>query len=218
MGHLLSKREGEGGIAPHWIVVGDDAFKTKGHIITPFQKKWLSPAQKTFNYFLSKLRSVVERAFGVWKGKWGIFWRPLVVKQANIRKLVEVTCRLHNLCINRRVSCDMKDFVVADDVFWTRTCSDEVRARYARANRPLPLAPVANPVAHFADRATIAQLMHGLETDRAQRVLRSRCMQRIEQLGARRRVGVLPQRCVRVSARYDDDDDALVEQVGNLQE
>jgi hypothetical protein len=217
VGHMLSKREGEGGIAPHWIVVGDDAFKTKGHIVTPYQKKWLSPAQKTFNYFLSKLRAVVERAFGVWKGKWGIFWRPLVVRQENIRKLVEVTCRLHNLCINRKVSCDMKDFVVADDVFWIRTCSDEVRARYLKRNRPLPPAPIANHVAHFADRATIAQLMRGLETERAQRVLRTKCMQRIEALGVPRRVAALPQRCVRVSAQLEDGDEA-VEQVGDVVE
>ena len=105
MGHLLSKSKAEGGIDPKWVILGDDAFKQLPHVMTPFQKQYLSPEHKNFNYCLSKQRCVVECAFGLWKGKWGIFWRPLVVKQRNIRKLVEVTARLHNLCINRCAFC-----------------------------------------------------------------------------------------------------------------
>jgi hypothetical protein len=101
IGHLLSLNKEEGGIDPKWVVVGDDAFKTMPHVMTPYQKQWLSNEQKNFNYCLSKLRSTVECAFGLWKGKWGIFWRPLLVKQSRIPQLVEVTARLHNLCINR---------------------------------------------------------------------------------------------------------------------
>jgi transposase len=103
MGNILSRSKAAGGLDPKWVVVGDDAFKTMPHVMTPYQKTWLTPDQKNFNYELSKLRSVVECAFGVWKGKWGIFWRPLLVNQKNIAKLVEVTARLHNLCINRYV-------------------------------------------------------------------------------------------------------------------
>jgi len=117
MGRLLTKPKGEGGIDNKWVVLGDDAFKAVPHVMTPFQKTWLTPQQKTFNYCLSKLRSTVECAFGLWKGKWGIFWRPLQVNKKNIRKLVEVTARLHNLCINRKVSDNLADFVVADDIF-----------------------------------------------------------------------------------------------------
>ncbi len=105
VGHLLSLSKEEGGIDPKWIVVGDDAFKTLPHVMTPYQKQHASNQQKNFNYCLSKLRSTVECAFGLWKGKWGIFWRPLLVSQHRIPQLVEVTARLHNLCINRCTHC-----------------------------------------------------------------------------------------------------------------
>ncbi len=50
----------------------------------------------------------------------------------------------------------MADFVVADDVFWRRTCSDAVRAKYQRQGRPLPPSPIPVPDVHFADNATVA--------------------------------------------------------------
>ncbi len=103
MGQLLSKPSSQGGIDSKWVVAGDDAFKTLPHVMTPYQKQWPTNEQKNFNYCLSKLRVAVECAFGLWKGKWGIFWRPLLVQQQNIAKLVEVTARLHNLAINRCV-------------------------------------------------------------------------------------------------------------------
>jgi hypothetical protein len=58
-------------LAPHWVVVADDAFKSRGHVLSPFAGHSLLPVQRNFNYYVSKLRSVVERAFAIWKGKWG---------------------------------------------------------------------------------------------------------------------------------------------------
>jgi hypothetical protein len=107
LGHVLSRSKEDGGIDAKWVIVGDDAFKTLPHVMTPYQKQHATNQQKNFNYCLSKLRSCVECAFGLWKGKWGIFWRPLLVSQRRIPQLVEVTARLHNLCINRYASGDV---------------------------------------------------------------------------------------------------------------
>jgi hypothetical protein len=202
MGHLLSLSKEEGGLDPKWVVVGDDAFKTLPHVMTPYQKQWLSNEQKNFNYCLSKLRCTVECAFGLWKGKWGIFWRPLLVKQRRIAELVEVTARLHNLCINRysrisytalvfhssycnfrHVSTDMRDFVVADDVFWQRTCSDAVRAKYERLGRPLPPAPIAIPEVNYADEATVGAFVGDVPTVGGMKSMRYKAMMDIARNG-----------------------------------
>ncbi len=55
MGQLLSKPSPQGGIDSKWVVAGDDAFKTLPHVMTPYQKQWLTNEQKNFNYCLSKL-------------------------------------------------------------------------------------------------------------------------------------------------------------------
>jgi hypothetical protein len=199
LGHLLSLPKAQGGIGTEWVVLGDDAFKALPHVMTPFQKQWLTNEQKNFNYCLSKLRSCVERAFGLWKGKWGIFWRPLRVSQINIPKVVEVTCRLHNLCINRHVSDNLEDFVVADDVFWRRTCSDAVRAKYIRSGRSLPEAPQAQPPVRYADAASINGIIHGVPSAEGMRRLRKEAMNAIAAKGVMRRISRLPPKVHRVA-------------------
>ena len=142
MGQLVA----EGGLDKKWIIVGDDAFVCRGNVITPYVRKQLSAAQRNYNYFLSMLRQVVERAFGLWKWKWGIFWRPLCISEANIKTVIECTCRLHNYCIDAKTSNNLDDFIIHDDLFWTRTCQHGTRAPVA--------APILQPL--YADAATIA--------------------------------------------------------------
>jgi hemin uptake protein HemP len=159
----------------------------------------------------------VECAFGIWKGKWGVLWRPLRVKQCNIPKLVEVTARLHNLCINRNVSNDMNDFVVADDVFWMRTCSEGVRLKYRKQGRPPPPAPHANAEVLYADAETVAAILTDVPTAQGMRLLRKQTAAAIAHHGTIRRMAPLPPRLQRVSAGMIDDDDFAAYQVGDLE-
>jgi len=210
VGHVLSLSKAEGGIDPKWVVAGDDAFKTLPHVMTPFQKKALTHQQRNFNYCLSKQRCVVETAFGLWKGKWGIFWRPLLVQQRNIKKLVEVTARLHNLCINRHVSEDLNDFIVADDFFWQRTCSEQVRQKYQRSGRPLPPQPSARQEVDFADATSVrAMTQSATNSTTTMQRLRRDAMNAIEARGTIRRIARLPPACLRVSADLDDDTEVV---------
>ncbi len=210
MGYKLTLPKSRGGIDPKWIVVGDDAFKGLPHVMTPFQKTWLTNEQKNFNYCLSKLRSTVECAFGLWKGKWGIFWRPLRVQQKNIAKLVQVTCRLHNLCINRHVSDNLADFVVADDIFWQRTCSDAVRQKYAKRGRLPPVAPAANANVAYADAASVSEAFHVVPTAQGMRQLRRIVMQGIARSGKMRSIPRLPPKCPRLRSVSGTDQVAQV--------
>ena len=145
--------------------------------MSPFAGHTLTPPQRNFNYHVSLLRCIVERAFALWKGKWGIFWRPLRVAQTNIKHVVEVTARLHNFCIDRNCSTNPDDYAVYDDIFWTRTSSKKKNPTRYRAPPP----PYTSVV--FPDEETIAAFFETNTQDRAQRILRSSIMHYMEQQG-----------------------------------
>jgi hypothetical protein len=98
--------------------VADDAFVTRGHILTPYVGHSLTPHEDAFNYYLSLQRQVVERAFGMWKRKFGIFWRTLFVSERHVKLIIEVTARLHNFCIDKNVSPLIDDYIAHDAKYW----------------------------------------------------------------------------------------------------
>ena len=146
----------------------------------------MSARQNAFNFYVSTLRQVVERAFHLWKAKWGIFWRPLQMNDRNIKCVVECTARLHNFCIDRAVSSNAQDFVVHDDVFWQRT--------YARAtrNKRRRVCAAAQPYPDvvYADAATIAAMLGNQQNERSKRLIRAMIMNRLEAQGFARPVVV----------------------------
>ena len=126
---------------PKYNAVGDDAFVTRGHIITPYSGNSPTPQEDAFNYYLSLQRQVVERAFGIWKRKWGIFWRTLCVSEPHVKLIIAVTCHLHNFCIDRNVSPNIDDYIVHDDAFWQQV--KPVHIRHPRVRQPVvPTEPV----------------------------------------------------------------------------
>jgi hypothetical protein len=136
--------------------VGDDAFTCQGNIITPFAKHTLIARQRNYNYFCSLLRQVVECAFGRWKNRWGILWRPLLVDCTNITRVIEVTARLHNFCIDQNCSPQGPFIPPLEDLWWQRTASPKATA--AGKARPAPVA-VMEPV--YADADTVRALCGG---------------------------------------------------------
>ena len=120
--------------------IGDDAFVTRGHILTPYVGHSLTPQEDAFNYYLSLQRQVVERAFGLWKRKWGIYWRTLFVCEPHVKLIIEVTARLHNFCIDRNVSPDIDDYIVHNPKYWA---SVKPAALKHHRIRPLVDAPEA---------------------------------------------------------------------------
>lgn len=117
--------------------VADDAFTTRGHILTPYVGHSLTPQEDAFNYYLSLQRQVVERAFGIWKRKWGIFWQTLCVSEKHVKEVIEVTCRLHNFCIDRNVSSSIDDYIVHDERYWEAVKPDPIK--HPRLNEMMTL-------------------------------------------------------------------------------
>lgn len=91
----------------------------------------------------------------------------------------------------RHVSTDMHDFVVADDIFWKRTCSEAVRLKYAKRKRPLPPTPTAIPEVHFADDDTVARILTEVPTAQGMRRLRLEAMRCITAKGIMRPIARL---------------------------
>jgi hypothetical protein len=112
--------------------VADDAFVTRGHILTPYVGHSLTPQEDAFNYYLSFQRQV-ERAFGMWKRKWGIYWRTLFVCERHVKLVIEVTARLHNFCIDRNVSPDIDNFIVHDAKYWASVRPNPIKHPRIRA-------------------------------------------------------------------------------------
>lgn len=84
----------------YWIA-GDAAYKAIRGVIVP-HPKGCSSEEDNFNFFLSQLRINIECAFGIFKARWGIFWRPQVIPLEKVPKIVLAAMLLHNMIIDDR--------------------------------------------------------------------------------------------------------------------
>ena len=88
----------------HWN--GDNAYTLSESMMIPFPGTNLSvshPCKEWFNFWHSQVRITIERTFGIFVQRWGIFWQPLKFSLSNCIKIVHACCRLHNFCINRNL-------------------------------------------------------------------------------------------------------------------
>ncbi|XP_071948714.1 uncharacterized protein [Antedon mediterranea] len=81
-------------------ILGDSAYPNLVWCLVPFRDDGhLTPAQRRYNKTHASIRSVVERAFGLLKGR---FVRLRYIDQRHIRTIVTTilsACVLHNICI-----------------------------------------------------------------------------------------------------------------------
>jgi hypothetical protein len=175
----LGQRIANGTLSDKWLIVGDDAFVCKDNVITPYVRKTLSKAQRNYNYFLSLNRQVVERTFALWKWKWGLFWRPLLINDQHIKIVIETTCRLHNLCIDVKRGGTLQDYIYHDDIYWQRLATSKAshcRRRTLFEESPLDFEPT------YADAETIAAIT-GVRGDAPARTVRQRILQHVHDSG-----------------------------------
>jgi hypothetical protein len=83
-------------LPPTYFGVGDDAFVNSDTLLTPWSGRGLTIFQDSFNYHLSSMRQTIERAFGMFIRRWGIFNRPLTVALHKWGFIADVCARLHN--------------------------------------------------------------------------------------------------------------------------
>ncbi|CAC5410216.1 unnamed protein product [Mytilus coruscus] len=99
------------GMANH--IIGDGAYPVRKWLLTPYRDNGqLTQQQKKFNHYLSVNRVVIERAFGLLKGR---FRRLLYLDTSEIETAVNVimtSCILHNICLLN--NDDITEFIEQD--------------------------------------------------------------------------------------------------------
>lgn len=90
------------GIETRPLLAGDSAYPLTSWLVKPYLDRGrLTPEKRKFNLKLSALRCVVERAFGMLKGRWRIALKKVEQKTSTLKKTVIAACVLHNICIER---------------------------------------------------------------------------------------------------------------------
>jgi hypothetical protein len=83
-------------------LVGDAGYTLTSTMMIPYNiTEEMSREEKRFNYLHSSTRICVERAFGLLKGRWRIFKRPLNMKTpASVGRTIIACMVLHNLTMS----------------------------------------------------------------------------------------------------------------------
>lgn len=79
-----------------YVIVGDEAFPLKSYLMRPYPGQNLDNSKRIFNYRLSRIRRVVENAFGILSQRFRIYNRRIQATPQNVDHIVLATCILHN--------------------------------------------------------------------------------------------------------------------------
>ena len=89
------------------MLVGDSAYPLKNWLIKPFPNRGhLSPQKRRFNKKLSAMRSVIEMAFSLLKGRWRLLLKKIEQSHTSVPRRVTAACVLHNFCVMQGDSVD----------------------------------------------------------------------------------------------------------------
>ena len=102
------------GLCGRGLILADSAFPNLNWVLSPFRDNGhLTIAQRRFNETHASIRSTIERAFGLLKGR---FSRLQHIDQRNTQTIVTTVlaaCVLHNICIFN--NDDFEDVLFEDD-------------------------------------------------------------------------------------------------------
>nr|CAI5828137.1 unnamed protein product [Callosobruchus analis] len=88
-------------INPEYHLIGDSAYPLLQEVLTPYRDTGhLTEAETRFNVRFSSIRSTIERAFGLLKGKWRRLKFLDMSDLELLNKVIVAGCVLHNLIIN----------------------------------------------------------------------------------------------------------------------
>jgi hypothetical protein len=93
----LGKQLASGRLHPDFFINGDSAFTRAPHMVIP-------GGGDAYDYVQSSTRMPIECAFGILVRRWGVLWRPLSVRFDRRAPLIGACMRLHNLCIDERIT------------------------------------------------------------------------------------------------------------------
>lgn len=101
-------------IRPEYHIIGDSAYPLLQEVLTPFRDTGhLTERQSMFNVRFSSIRSIIERAFALLKGKWRRLKYLDMSDLDLLNKVIAAACVTHNLIIN--LEGDQDEEVEVDD-------------------------------------------------------------------------------------------------------
>ena len=80
-----------------YFIIGDDAFALRSWLMKPFGKRNLGIPERIFNYRLSRVRRVMENAFGILGNCFHCLLTTLHLQPENVSTVVITCICLHNL-------------------------------------------------------------------------------------------------------------------------
>lgn len=88
-------------IRPEYHIIGDSAYPLLQEVLTPFRDTGhLTEREIMFNVRFSSIRSIIERAFALLKGKWRRLKYLDMSDLDLLNKVIGAACVLHNLILN----------------------------------------------------------------------------------------------------------------------
>ena len=79
-----------------YVIVADDAFLLKRHIMKPFPHQNQNLEQHVFSYRLSRAQRTVENAFGILANRFQMLKKPLDLEPQKVEQIVIACTALHN--------------------------------------------------------------------------------------------------------------------------
>ena len=95
------------------FILGDSAYRNSRHLVTTYKVTECADASvRHLNFYLSRARYHVEHAFGLLKGRFQIFEKPLRCAAEDYSfcvQLIASICMIHNFLIDSRDAIHEKD-------------------------------------------------------------------------------------------------------------
>ena len=92
------------------LIIGDSAYPLLKWFVKPYPNRGhLQPDEREFNKKLSASRSLVERAFGLLKGRWRLLLKKVEPQTKTLSKTALAACILRDICIDHGDLYDCSD-------------------------------------------------------------------------------------------------------------
>ena len=78
------------------MCMGDDAFPLTAYTMKPYPQKNLSLKKHIFNYQLSRMRRISEKAFGILANRWTVFRKSFLLEPERVKAITLAVLTLHN--------------------------------------------------------------------------------------------------------------------------
>ena len=86
-----------------FVLIGDDAFALKKHMMKPYPQQNLTTERRVYNYRHSRGRRISENLFGIIANRWRIYHTVILLESKAVESIILATLALHNMLITSSI-------------------------------------------------------------------------------------------------------------------